>query len=113
MHGIAVLRSGKREPAGSYDDEEEAMTIALTDPEGLPKADTHRQVSVAAGSRTVFPAGQVARDADGKRWARATSPPRSSGATSTSPPPAPVGPRARRIESRFLEGRKTSAVART
>ncbi|CAA9498888.1 MAG: RidA/YER057c/UK114 superfamily protein [uncultured Rubrobacteraceae bacterium] len=38
IHSIAVLWSGKREPAGSYD-EEEAMTITLMNPEGLPKAD--------------------------------------------------------------------------
>jgi enamine deaminase RidA (YjgF/YER057c/UK114 family) len=34
-------------------------------PEGLPKVDIYRQVSVASGSRLVFIAGQVARDADG------------------------------------------------
>lgn len=42
------------------------MAITLIDPEGLPKADTHRQVSVATGSRHVFIAGQVAWDADGR-----------------------------------------------
>lgn len=41
------------------------MSITLVDPAGLPKVDTHRQVSVATGSRTVFLAGQVAWDADG------------------------------------------------
>lgn len=34
-------------------------------PEGLPKPDMYRQMSVATGSRLVFLAGQVARDADG------------------------------------------------
>jgi len=41
------------------------MTVNLIDPEGLPKVDTHRQVSVATGSRLVFIAGQVAWDAQG------------------------------------------------
>ena len=41
------------------------MAITLTDPEGLPKAPTHRQVSVATGSKMVFLAGQVAWGADG------------------------------------------------
>jgi enamine deaminase RidA (YjgF/YER057c/UK114 family) len=41
------------------------MTITLVNPEGLPKVDIYRQVSVATGSRLVFIAGQVARDADG------------------------------------------------
>jgi len=43
------------------------MTITLVNPEGLPKVDIYRQVSVATGSRLVFIAGQVARDADGAR----------------------------------------------
>lgn len=34
-------------------------------PEGLPKPDVYRQLSVATGSRLVFLAGQVARDAEG------------------------------------------------
>ena len=42
------------------------MAINLLDPEGLPKAPTHRQVSVATGSKMVFIAGQVAWDADGR-----------------------------------------------
>ncbi len=42
------------------------MAITLIDPEGLPKVDTHRQVSVATGSKMVFIAGQVAWDADGR-----------------------------------------------
>jgi enamine deaminase RidA (YjgF/YER057c/UK114 family) len=41
------------------------MAITLVNPEGLPKVDTHRQVSVATGSKLVFLAGQVAWDADG------------------------------------------------
>ncbi len=41
------------------------MAITLIDPEGLPKVDFHRQVSVATGSKLVFMAGQVAWDADG------------------------------------------------
>lgn len=43
------------------------MPITLANPEGLPKVDLYRQVSVATGSRLVFIAGQVARDADGGR----------------------------------------------
>ncbi len=41
------------------------MAITLVNPEGLPKVDLYRQVSVATGSRIVFVAGQVALDADG------------------------------------------------
>ncbi|PRY34893.1 RidA family protein [Umezawaea tangerina] len=41
------------------------MTITLVNPAGLPEVDLYRQVSVATGSRLVFIAGQVARDADG------------------------------------------------
>lgn len=41
------------------------MAITLVDPEGLPKIDVYRQVSVASGSRLVFVAGQVAWDAEG------------------------------------------------
>lgn len=43
------------------------MTITLHNPDGLPKPDVYRQVSVAQGSRLVFLAGQVARDADGNK----------------------------------------------
>ncbi|GIF72168.1 enamine deaminase RidA [Asanoa siamensis] len=46
-------------------DEEDAMTVTLLNPEGLPKPDVYRQMAVATGSRLVFLAGQVARDADG------------------------------------------------
>ena len=41
------------------------MAITLTDPEGLPKIEAYRQVSIATGSKQVFVAGQVAWDADG------------------------------------------------
>jgi enamine deaminase RidA (YjgF/YER057c/UK114 family) len=43
------------------------MAITLVNPEGLPKVDIYRQVSVATGSKLVFIAGQVARDADGAK----------------------------------------------
>ena len=42
------------------------MTVELLNPEGLPKPEVYAQVAVATGSRMVFLAGQVARDADGK-----------------------------------------------
>ena len=41
------------------------MPVELLNPEGLPKPDVYRQVAVATGTRLVFLAGQVARDADG------------------------------------------------
>ncbi|MCF3131016.1 RidA family protein [Streptomyces olivochromogenes] len=41
------------------------MAITLVNPEGLPKVDIYRQVSIATGSKLVHIAGQVARDADG------------------------------------------------
>ncbi|QFU92111.1 RidA family protein [Amycolatopsis sp. YIM 10] len=41
------------------------MAINLVDPAGLPKVGLYRQVSIATGSKLVFVAGQVARDADG------------------------------------------------
>ncbi|MFG3658732.1 RidA family protein [Streptomyces sp. NPDC047706] len=41
------------------------MAITLMNPDGLPKIDVYRQVSVATGSRLVFVAGQVSWDADG------------------------------------------------
>lgn len=41
------------------------MAVTLTNPDGLPKPDFYHQVSVATGSRLVFVAGQIARDADG------------------------------------------------
>lgn len=39
--------------------------IDATNPAGIPQPDVYRQVAVATGSRTVYLAGQVARDADG------------------------------------------------
>ncbi|MEU8614084.1 RidA family protein [Actinoplanes sp. NPDC048791] len=41
------------------------MAVTLVNPEGLPKVDIYRQVSIGTGSRMVFIAGQIARDADG------------------------------------------------
>ncbi|CAL9351167.1 hypothetical protein SUDANB176_00477 [Streptomyces sp. enrichment culture] len=41
------------------------MAITLVDPSGLPEVDAYRQVSIATGSKLVFVAGQVSRDADG------------------------------------------------
>ncbi len=42
------------------------MTVTLINPDCLPKPDVYRQLSIATGSRLVFLAGQVARDADGR-----------------------------------------------
>ena len=42
------------------------MTVEVLNPDGLPKPDAYRQLSVATGSKLVFLAGQVARDADGE-----------------------------------------------
>jgi enamine deaminase RidA (YjgF/YER057c/UK114 family) len=42
------------------------MTVELMNPQGLPKPEVYAQVAVATGTRTVFLAGQVARDADGQ-----------------------------------------------
>ncbi|MEU9374834.1 RidA family protein [Streptomyces sp. NPDC048255] len=42
------------------------MSVTLVNPEGLPKPDVYRQLSIATGSKLVFLAGQVARDADGR-----------------------------------------------
>ena len=42
------------------------MAVTLVNPDGLPKPDVYRQLSIATGSKLVFLAGQVARDADGK-----------------------------------------------
>ena len=41
------------------------MAITLLNPDGLPKPEVYRQMSIATGSKLVFLAGQVARDADG------------------------------------------------
>jgi enamine deaminase RidA (YjgF/YER057c/UK114 family) len=42
------------------------MAVELVNPNGLPKPEVYRQLSIATGSRLVFMAGQVARDADGQ-----------------------------------------------
>jgi enamine deaminase RidA (YjgF/YER057c/UK114 family) len=42
------------------------MGVDVLNPEGLPKPEVYRQVAVASGSRIVFVAGQVARDAGGE-----------------------------------------------
>ncbi|GAA1076614.1 RidA family protein [Nocardiopsis composta] len=42
------------------------MAVTLFNPDGLPKPDVYRQVAIAEGSRIVFLAGQVARDAEGR-----------------------------------------------
>jgi enamine deaminase RidA (YjgF/YER057c/UK114 family) len=41
------------------------MTVEVLNPDGLVKPDGYRQVAIATGSRMVFLAGQVARDAHG------------------------------------------------
>ncbi|RKT84116.1 Enamine deaminase RidA, house cleaning of reactive enamine intermediates, YjgF/YER057c/UK114 family [Saccharopolyspora antimicrobica] len=41
------------------------MAVELVNPDCLPKPDAYRQLSIASGSKLVFLAGQVARDADG------------------------------------------------
>jgi enamine deaminase RidA (YjgF/YER057c/UK114 family) len=41
------------------------MAVEVLNPIGLPQPDVYRQVAVATGSKIVFIAGQVARDADG------------------------------------------------
>jgi enamine deaminase RidA (YjgF/YER057c/UK114 family) len=41
------------------------MPITTHNPDTLPKPELYRQVAVASGSRLVFIAGQVARDAQG------------------------------------------------
>lgn len=43
------------------------MAITLLNPEGLPKPDVYRQLSIATGSKMVFLSGQVARTADGSQ----------------------------------------------
>ncbi|GIH80725.1 RidA family protein [Planobispora longispora] len=43
------------------------MTVTLVNPDGLPKPDVYRQLSIATGSKLVFLAGQVARDSEGRR----------------------------------------------
>ncbi|NEE03991.1 RidA family protein [Phytoactinopolyspora halotolerans] len=41
------------------------MAVTLVNPDGLPKPEVYRQLSIATGSKLVFLAGQVARDAEG------------------------------------------------
>jgi hypothetical protein len=41
------------------------VAVELVNPDGLPKPEVYRQLSIATGSRSVFRAGQVARDAEG------------------------------------------------
>jgi len=41
------------------------MPVQLLNPEGLPRPEHYRQMAVAEGSRTVYLAGQVARDGEG------------------------------------------------
>ncbi|MFC9993731.1 RidA family protein [Nocardia sp. NPDC127526] len=43
------------------------MAVTLLNPTGLPKPEVYRQLSIATGSRLVFLAGQVARDAEGNK----------------------------------------------
>lgn len=43
------------------------MAVELINPNGLPKPDVYRQLSIATGTRMVYLAGQVARDADGNQ----------------------------------------------
>jgi len=42
------------------------MAVTLVNPSGLVQIDVYRQVSVAAGSKLIHVAGQVAWDAEGK-----------------------------------------------
>jgi enamine deaminase RidA (YjgF/YER057c/UK114 family) len=42
------------------------MAVEVVNPNGLPKPETYRQLSIATGTKLVFLSGQVARDADGK-----------------------------------------------
>jgi enamine deaminase RidA (YjgF/YER057c/UK114 family) len=41
------------------------MAVELINPDGLPKPEVYAQLGIATGTRTVYLAGQVARDADG------------------------------------------------
>ncbi len=41
------------------------MAVDVLNPDGLPQPEHYRQVAVATGTRTVYLAGQVARDPDG------------------------------------------------
>jgi enamine deaminase RidA (YjgF/YER057c/UK114 family) len=42
------------------------MTVELVNPDGLPKPEAYFQAGIASGSRTVYLAGQVARNAEGE-----------------------------------------------
>jgi len=42
------------------------VPIEMLNPDGLPKPEVYRQMSVATGTRTVYLSGQVARTADGE-----------------------------------------------
>jgi len=42
------------------------MAVTHTDPDGLPKPELYRHVSISTGSRVVFLAGQNARDAESR-----------------------------------------------
>ncbi len=42
------------------------MSVELLNPSGIPAPEFYRQVAVATGTRTVYLAGQVARDAAGE-----------------------------------------------
>lgn len=46
-------------------EKEAVVPIELLNPDGIPKPDMYRQMAVATGTRTVYLAGQVARNADG------------------------------------------------
>jgi enamine deaminase RidA (YjgF/YER057c/UK114 family) len=41
------------------------MPVELMNPDGLPKPEMYAQVGIATGTRTVYVAGQVARDSEG------------------------------------------------
>ncbi|MDA0563302.1 RidA family protein [Streptomonospora sp. S1-112] len=43
------------------------MAVTLVNPEGLPQGGAYHQMALARGSTMVFLAGQVARDAEGRR----------------------------------------------
>jgi enamine deaminase RidA (YjgF/YER057c/UK114 family) len=49
----------------SFRREECFVAVELVNPDGLPKPEVYRQLSIATGSKLVFLAGQVARDAGG------------------------------------------------
>src|ERR1700742_3168673 len=61
IHGIAMLWFGDTQTNKETD-----MAVELMNPAGLPKPEVYRQLSIATGSKLVFLAGQVARDAEGR-----------------------------------------------